>query len=38
MLRHIAMFRLKDDAPEDTMQSLLAGLAHLAQSISEVAT
>jgi hypothetical protein len=36
MLRHIAMFRLKDDAPEGTLQSLSEGLSRLVQSISEI--
>ena len=38
MLRHIAMFRLKVDAPEGSMQSILAGLALLAQNISQIDT
>jgi hypothetical protein len=38
MLRHIAMFRLKDDAPKGTLDSLSRGLARLAQSIPEVST
>ncbi len=36
MLRHIAMFRLKDDVPEGTYESLKAGLAHLAQTIPQL--
>ncbi len=38
MLRHIAMFRLKDNAPEGTLQSLSEGLARLAQRILEIST
>lgn len=38
MVRHIAMFRLKDDAPEGTLESLSEGLSRLAQSISEIST
>lgn len=38
MLRHIAMFRLKDDAPEGTLESLSLELARLAESISEIST
>lgn len=34
MVRHIAMFRLKEDAPEGTLESLSEGLSVLAQSIS----
>lgn len=36
MVRHIAMFRLKDDAPEGTLESLAEGLSVLAESISEI--
>ena len=38
MLRHIAMFRLKDNAPEGTLQSLSEGLARLARRIPEIST
>ncbi len=38
MLRHIAMFRLMDDVPEGTLQSLSEGLARLAQTIPQIAT
>jgi len=38
MLRHIAMFRLKDDAPQGTLESLSEGLSRLAQRISEIST
>lgn len=36
MIRHIAMFRLKADAPEGTLRSLEEGLAHLAATIPEI--
>ena len=36
MVRHIAIFRLKDDAPEGTFELLSEGLSRLAQSISEI--
>jgi len=38
MVRHIAMFRLKDDAPEGTLESLSEGLSVLAQSISAISS
>ncbi len=38
MLRHIAMFRLKDDAPEGSLERLSEGLARLAESISEISS
>lgn len=37
MLRHIAMFTLKDDAPADAAQSLEEGLFLIAQTIGEIA-
>ncbi len=38
MLRHIAMFRLKDDAPEGTLERLSEGLSRLSRSISGIST
>jgi len=38
MIRHIALFRLKEDAPADARQSLEEGLFQLAQTISEIST
>jgi hypothetical protein len=38
MIRHIALFRLKKDAPSDASQSLEEGLLQLAQTISEMAS
>jgi len=38
MLRHIAMFRLKDDAPEGTLESLSIGLSRLPERIPEIAS
>ncbi len=37
MLRHIAMFRLKEDAPEGTLEVLSKGLAQLASRIPTIA-
>ena len=36
MIRHIAMFTLKDDAPEGTTDHLEEGLFLLAQTIEEI--
>ncbi|MFK7897206.1 MAG: Dabb family protein [Myxococcota bacterium] len=36
MIRHVALFRLKEDAPEDTKQSLEDGLFQLAQKIDSI--
>ena len=36
MLRHIAIFRLIDDVPEGTLESLCQGLAQLAQTIPQI--
>lgn len=36
MLRHVAMFRLKSDAPEGTWERLARGLDRLAREIPEV--
>ena len=33
MVRHIAMFRLKDDAPEGTFESLSEGLSEMTKRI-----
>lgn len=38
MLRHVVLFRLIEDAPEDTAQSLQEGLAHLAASIPDISS
>ena len=37
MIRHIAMFTLKDDAPEGSIASLEEGLFLIAQTIDEIA-
>ncbi len=37
MIRHIAMFTLKPDAPDTAVQSLEEGLSLLAQTINEIA-
>lgn len=37
MLRHVVMFKLKQDAPADATKSLEAGLSLLAQAIPEIA-
>ena len=37
MIRHIALFRLKPDAPEGARASLEEGLFQLAQTISDIA-
>jgi hypothetical protein len=36
MIRHIALFRLKEDSPVGTRQSLEEGLFVLAQTISQI--
>ena len=36
MIRHIALFRLKEDAPKEAKASLEEGLFLLAQTISEI--
>jgi hypothetical protein len=36
MLRHVVMFKLKEGAPADTLESLAEGLHALSQSISEI--
>ena len=36
MIRHVALFRLKDDAPAGARQSLEEGLFLLAQTISQI--
>ncbi|MBB83698.1 MAG: stress protein [Deltaproteobacteria bacterium] len=36
MIRHIAMFTLKDDAPQGTVEHLEEGLFLLAQTIEEI--
>lgn len=38
MIRHVALFRLKEDAPEDTARTLEEALFVLAQKISEIET
>ena len=38
MLRHVVMFRFKDDAPSETWQSVEKGLARLPGSIDEIET
>ena len=38
MLRHIALFRLKKDAPKEATQSLESGLFQLAQVITEMSS
>ena len=37
MLRHVAMFRLKPDAPEDAARGLEEGLFLIAQTIEQIA-
>ncbi len=37
MLRHVVMFKLKEDAPPDAAVSLAKGLSRLARSIPEIA-
>lgn len=36
MVRHVVMFKLKDEAPEGTFESLSIGLSKLAESISAI--
>ena len=36
MLRHVVMFKLIEDAPSGTIDSLAAGLLELSRSISEI--
>ncbi len=36
MIRHVALFRLKEDAPAGTRQALEEGLSLIAQTISEI--
>ena len=38
MLRHVVLFRLKEDAPEGTAQSIRKALSHLAQSIPDISS
>ncbi|MAG29503.1 MAG: stress protein [Deltaproteobacteria bacterium] len=37
MIRHVALFRLKDDAPQGARHSLEEGLAAIAQTIPQIA-
>ncbi len=36
MIRHVALFRFKEDAPEDAARFLEEGLFQLAQTITEI--
>ncbi len=36
MVRHVVLFRLKEDAPEGTLHSLTKALARLPECISEI--
>lgn len=36
MLRHVVMFRLREDAPGDALHSIEAGLAQLEEQIEEI--
>lgn len=38
MIRHIALFRFKEEAPTDTRQSLEEGLFQIAQTISVISS
>jgi len=38
MIRHIALFRLKEEAPADTRQSLEEGLFLIARTISQISS
>ena len=38
MLRHVVLFRLTEDTPEGTLQSLKDGLSLLANSIPEISS
>ncbi len=38
MLRHVVLFRLNEDAPDGTVQSLQDSLSRLAQSIPDISS